>query len=101
MVNHPHRSKKQERYVLVTTAHRGVFAGFAGDTSGEIIHLREARCCLFWPQEQQGFLGLASKGPLKGAKIGPKADLELRSITSVAVCTPEAEKAWGAAPWTL
>lgn len=95
------KAKKSERYVLVTTAHRGVFAGFAADTDGAIIKLREARCCVYWPQEQQGFLGLASKGPLRGAKIGPKADLELRDITSVAVCTPEAQAAWESAPWVL
>lgn len=95
------KSKKSERPVLVTTKHRGVFFGYATDTAGEIINLRAARCCIFWPQEQKGFLGLASTGPLKGARIGPAADLEVRDITSVAVCTPEAVEAWERAPWSL
>ncbi len=95
------KSKSKERFVLVTTKHRGVFAGYATNTSGETINLRQARCCIYWPSDQKGFLGLASTGPLKAAKIGPAADLELRDITSIAVCTPEAEKAWGAAPWGL
>lgn len=94
-------AKAKERYVMVTTQHRGVFAGYASDTDGAIIKLRQARCCVYWPSEQKGFLGLASTGPLSGAKIGPAADLELRDITSVAVCTPEAEKAWLSAPWKL
>ena len=92
-------TKAKERAVLVTTEHRGVFFGYTTDTSGDIIKLRAARNCIFWPAEQKGFLGLASNGPLKGSRIGPAADLELRKITSVAACTPEAVAAWEAAPW--
>lgn len=88
-----------ERAVLVTTSHRGVFFGYAKETDGAIIKLRAARNCISWPTEQKGFLGLAAQGPLKGARIGPAADLELRDITSVAACTPEAVEAWEKAPW--
>lgn len=91
---------KVERAVLVTTAHRGVFFGYTDDTSGDIINLRAARNCLYWPTEQKGFLGLAASGPVKGSRIGPAADLDLRDITSVAACTPEAVAAWEAAPWS-
>lgn len=87
--------------MLVTTQHGGIFFGYAKETDGAIINLRQARCCIYWPTEQKGFLGLASTGPLKGAKIGPAADLELRDITSVATCTPEAVEAWERAPWSL
>lgn len=90
---------RKERPVLVTTAHRGVFFGYAKDTSGAIIKLRAARNCVYWPAEQKGFLGLASGGPIAGSRIGPAADLELRDITSVAVCTPAAVEAWEKAPW--
>ena len=90
----------KERAVLVTTAHKGVFFGYAKDTSGAIIKLRAARNCIYWPTEQKGFLGLASQGPVAGARIGPAADLELRDITSVAVCTPAAIEAWEKAPWS-
>lgn len=89
-----------ERAVLVTTEHRGVFFGYTDDTSGDIIKLRAARNCIYWPVENKGFLGLANKGPLKGSRIGPAADLELRKITAVAACTPEAVEAWEKAPWT-
>lgn len=102
MANHPNRSKSndvQERPVLVTTAHRGVFFGYATDTDGAIIKLRAARNCLYWPTENKGFLGLASMGPVKGARVGPAADLELRDITAVAECTTAAVTAWEAAPW--
>lgn len=94
------KETNQERPVLVTTAHRGVFFGYTEDTSGAIIKLRAARNCLYWPTEQKGFLGLASTGPVRGTRIGPAADLELRDITSVAACTPEAVIAWEKAPWS-
>jgi hypothetical protein len=90
----------KERAVLVTTAHKGVFFGYAKETSGATIKLRAARCCIYWPNEQKGFLGLASTGPLSGARIGPAADLEVRDITSVADCTPTAVEAWEKAPWS-
>lgn len=100
MANHPHRSKKQERAVVVTTEHRGVFFGYAIDTDGEIIKLRAARNCIYWPTENKGFMGLAAMGPVKGARVGPAADIELRKITSVMACTPEAVTAWENAPWS-
>ena len=99
MVNHPNRNKKAERYVLVTTEHRGVFAGYASDTDGDIVKLRQARNCIYWSAALKGFLGLATVGPDKDCKIGPAADIELRKITAVAAVTPEAQAKWEAAPW--
>lgn len=101
MINHPNRGKQQvdERAVLVTTSHRGVFFGYATDTSGDVIALRAARNCLYWPTENKGFLGLASMGPVKGARVGPAADIELRDITCVANCSEAAVAAWESAPW--
>lgn len=101
MVNHPNRkTSKLERAVLVTTAHRGVFFGYAGETDGAIIKLRRARNCIYWPTENKGFLGLASMGPVSGARIGPAADIELRDITCVAICSEAATEAWEKAPWS-
>lgn len=39
--------KKAERAVLVTTAHRGVFFGYAKDTTGPTINLSRARMCVY------------------------------------------------------
>lgn len=95
---------ENERYVLVTTAHRGVFTGYINDnyTPGDaIIHLRAARNIVYWPTGQRGFLGLASDGPKSGARVGPPADIELRDITCVAECTADAIAAFSKAPWSL
>ena len=93
-----------ERPVLVTTAHRGVFFGYTKLSDAELdaaetIRLSRARNCLYWPIGNRGFVGLASDGPAKDARVGPAANIGLRNITAVANCTPEAAKAWEAAPW--
>lgn len=93
-------TKKTERYVLITTEHRGVFAGFATDTDGDAIKLREGRNCVYWSSSLKGFLGLASDGPDSSCKIGPAADIELRKITSVVEVTPKAQDKWMSAPWS-
>ena len=92
-------AKAKERCVLVTTAHRGVFCGYATKTDGTTIKLREARNCIHWSVDVKGFLGLAANGPSASCRIGPAADIELRDVTCVAAVTPEAEAKWRAAPW--
>jgi hypothetical protein len=92
-------ASKTGRPVLVTTAHRGVFFGYAEETQGETIKLRAARLCVYWSRDVKGFMGLASTGPSKDCRIGPPADIELRAITSVTEVTPVAVIAWEAAPW--
>ena len=88
-----------ESAVLVTTVHRGVFFGYATKTDGETIRLTRARLCIYWPPANKGFMGLASDGPLDGARVGPAADIELRNVTAIVQVTPEAVKRWEAAPW--
>ena len=90
---------KAERAVLVTTAHRGVFMGYATEIDGETIALKRARLCTLWSRPMKGFMGLASIGPDKDCRIGPPADIVLRAITSVVSVTPEAAAKWEAAPW--
>ena len=82
------------RPVLVTTEYRGVFFGYAEDTSGDTIKLKNARNCIYWPSTQGGFLGLASDGPKDGARIGARADIELRKVTSVTEVTDAAAAVW-------
>lgn len=91
--------KNSGRPVLVTTAHRGVFFGYATKTDGETIQLKRARLCVYWTSDLRGFMGLASNGPSSGCRIGPAADIELRNITAVVAVSPEAVKKWESAPW--
>lgn len=91
--------KPEGRPVVVTTAHRGVFFGYAEETRGDTIHLKRARNCIYWSADVRGFLGLAANGPVKGCRVGPPADIELRSVTCVAEVTPDAVKAWEEGPW--
>ena len=93
------KAKTEERPVVVTTAHKGVFFGYATETSGTTINLRAARLCVHWTTDLRGFMGLASMGPSKGCRIGPPADIELRDITCVVECSPEAVTKWEQGPW--
>ena len=93
------KNNKKERAVIVTTAHRGVFFGYATATNGETIALKRARLCVYWSADCKGFMGLASNGPTENCRIGPPADITLRAVTSVVEVTPEAVTRWEAAPW--
>lgn len=93
-------AKTTERPVMVTTAHRGVFFGYADETDGEIVRLKRARLCIYWSADVKGFMGLAATGPSKSCKIGPPADIDLRAITAVVSVTPDAVTKWEAAPWS-
>lgn len=94
------KTTKRNRPVLVTTAHRGVFFGYADKTDGDVIRLKKGRLCVYWSADVRGFMGLASGGPTAKCRIGPPADIELRNITAVLEVTPSAVKAWESAPWT-
>src|SRR5690348_10883061 len=96
------KSNGDARPVLVTTANRGVFFGYADDTKSApaSLKLKRARCCVWW-QDTKGFLGLAEAGPNARCKIGPAAEaVELFNITSIADVTPKAVDAWESAPWS-
>jgi hypothetical protein len=83
---------------LVTTEFRGVFFGYAEDTSGDNITLTNARNCIYWSSETGGFGGLASEGPASGSRIGAVIDkIDLRKITSVSEVSSDAENAWNSA----
>jgi hypothetical protein len=83
------------RPVLVTTEFRGVFFGYAEDTSGDQITLTNARNCIYWPATNGGFGGLASEGPANGSRIGAVVEtLDLRKITSVAEVSTAAVEVW-------
>lgn len=83
-----------KRYVIVCTEFKGVFAGFADDTTGDVIVLEEARCAIYWATTK-GIFELAQTGPNKQSKIGAVAPrIELRKITAVIDVTPEAQAKW-------
>lgn len=85
-----------ERPVIVTTEYRGVFFGYATDTSGDVIHLKRARMAIRWGTTR-GIMELAELGPNSSSKISAQADLELRKITSVMEVSEAATKKWEAA----
>lgn len=93
------KENKQERPVLVTTEYRGVFFGYATDTSGTTIRLRAARMAVYWSADVHGVLGLAATGPTADCRITSPVNMELRAITAVADVTEAAVAKWEAGPW--
>jgi len=86
------------RAVLVTTEFRGVFFGYIKEDRKlpDEITLKNARNCIRWSSDMDGFLGLAKKGPSENCKIGAKvSEIKLWKITSVTPVTEEAQKQWG------
>ena len=84
-------SKKNLRYVLVTTDFRGVFVGYLKDESQapQKITLRDARMVISW--SGGGLLRVASDGPKDGDKYTPAVpSCDLWKITSIMDCTEEA-----------
>ena len=87
-------------YLLVTTAHRGVFGGVGVPTDKSTIKITEARMCVFWDASMKGVLGLAVAGPGPNCRVSQAVpSLTLRDVTAVVEATPEAAAAWRNAPW--
>ena len=84
------------RPVIVCTEYKGVFFGYADDTSGDRIFLTRARMAIYWGTDR-GVLQLAETGPTPISKISARADIEVRKITAVFEVSAEAVKAWEAA----
>lgn len=84
------------RPVIVCTSHRGVFFGYAEDTSGEKINLTGARMAIYFGTTK-GVMQLAETGPTSSSKISARADCEIRGVTAVFEVTDIATKAWEAA----
>lgn len=85
------------RPVIVCTEHRGVFFGYAGDTSGNTVHLKRARMAIKFGTKR-GVMELAETGPTTTSNISARADIDVRKVTAVFTVTEEAAKKWEAAP---
>lgn len=86
--------------VLVTTAHRGVFAGLVpvdADLTSRTLSLTGARMAIYWGTTK-GVLELAETGPTSKSRISARADIPvLHDVTSVTDITPAAWAKWEAA----
>lgn len=87
--------------LIVTTAHRGVFFGYGIQSDAPTITLTNARMCVYWTADLHGVIGLATRGPGSGCKIGPVAkSITLRDVTSVIECSADAEENWKKEIWS-
>lgn len=83
--------------VLVTTQHRGVFAGLVPDDQDmnvRTIALKNARMAIYFGTTK-GVLELAHTGPTAKSRISAPADIPaLHDITAIADITEDAWAKW-------
>jgi hypothetical protein len=88
------------RPVLVTTAHKGVFAGLVpadADLTQKTIALKSARMAIYWGTTK-GVMQLCDTGPTGSSKISAPADIPvLHDVTGVFAITEAAWSKWVAA----
>jgi hypothetical protein len=88
-------------YVVVTTTHRGVFAGKLVERNNDEVVLDEARVCVYWSQATRGFVGLAVTGPQSGSRVSAAAPRMLvPNVTAILACTDEAKANWESGKWS-
>jgi hypothetical protein len=88
-------SEQNLRPVIVCTVHKGVFFGYAADTSGRDVKLKDSRMAIYWGTDR-GVMQLAATGPTSRSKMSVAADSDIRDVTAVFEVKPEALKAWEA-----
>ena len=89
-----------QKPVIVTTEHRGVFFGYLekGTEEQRTVTLTGARNAIYWATTR-GFIELAQVGPNKSSRVGAVAPrIVLHAVTSVTDCTDAAAEAWRAFP---
>ena len=83
--------------ILVTTQHKGVFAGLVEDDHNmglKAFPLKEARMAIYWGTTK-GVMELADTGPTESSRISAKADIPmLQDVTAIFDITDEAWKKW-------
>ena len=86
--------------VLITTQHRGVFAGLVPadqDLNVRTMAVKSAKMAIYWGTTK-GVMELAHTGPTAKSKISAPADIPaLHDITAAFSITPEAWAKWEAA----
>lgn len=86
---------QEKRPVIICTEHRGVFFGYAADTTGCTVNLTDARMAIAFGTTK-GVMQLAETGPTERSKISAKADIEVRKVTAIFEVSQEAKEKWDA-----
>lgn len=89
--------KTVERPVIVCSEFRGVWFGYADDTTGDRVFLKRARMAIRWGTTR-GIHQLAETGPTSNSTISARADIDIRKVSAVMEVTPKAVSAWENVP---
>lgn len=93
-------AKQTMKPVLVTTQHRGVFAGLVPanqDMTARTVALQGAKMAIYWGTTK-GVMELAQTGPTSKSRISAAADIPaLHDVTAIFTISEEAWQKWSAA----
>ena len=91
------------RPVLILDTHRGIYFGYLVDeqNAGRTVVVENARHCFTYGVHpgHEGTYGLASGGPVKGSRIGPRWSGKIHDVSKVIDCTPAAVERWESSEW--
>lgn len=93
------KTNNEEIMVVVVAEGNAIFCGWTTTPDADVIKLRAARQAVYYSADTRGLLGLAANGPGKDSRIGPAANITVRSVTHVIECSPGAIKKWEEAGW--
>ena len=93
-------SNSNDRWVVVLTENKEIFCGKCKDYEAVPLELSGVRQAVYFSADTHGLLGLATDGPAKGSRIGPKVErMLIYRPVNIILCAPEAVETWAAAGW--
>jgi len=94
---------KVKKAVVVLDTHRGIYFGYLITTleGGNAVRLEGARHCYYYKlaEANEGTYGLATAGPQKGSKIGPRVTMTVRDVAKVIDCSAASVERWEVSTW--
>jgi hypothetical protein len=89
--------------VLILDRHRGIYFGYLVEEleGGNAVRLENARHCYYYStvKNHKGTYGLATHGPGKESKIGPRVNMKVRDVAKIIDVSTKAMEQWEKATW--
>ena len=96
-------TEKKNKPVVILDRHRGIYFGYLVKEleGGNAVRLENARHCYYYSaiKENEGTYGLATHGPGKNSKVGPRVNMKVRDVAKIIDTTKEAVERWEKATW--
>jgi len=88
--------------VVITTKSRRwlIMHGELEAVSGDTVHLKDARCCVYYSANTRSHVGLAAGGPANGSRVTTAVDLCIvDGVETIMPATEAASQRWNQGEW--